>query len=188
MSELSDEALIKRLQAGEREALDILMERYQQKLARFIQFYTGDESNVDDLVQETFIKVYFNAKSFRFESQFSTWLFQIAINKCKDHGRKSTRRFVSIDDEMLATSGALISQDASPEDATASKHTLAKLSQEIQRLPEKLKAALVAFAIEEQSQEDCAKLLGTNAKTVETRVYRARKILADRMLKPIGKR
>lgn len=55
------------------------------------------------------------------------------------------------------------------------------------RLPEKLKTALVAFAIEEQSQEDCAKLLGTTPKTIETRVYRARKILADRVFKPIKK-
>ncbi len=188
MSDSSDEALIRQLQRGERGALDVLMERYQKKLARFIQFYTGDESIVDDLVQETFVKVYFNAASFRFESQFNTWLFKIAINKCKDHARKGGRRFISIDDETLANSAALISQDTSPEDAVAAKHTLEKLQDEIHRLPEKLKAALIAFAVEEQSQEECAKLLGTNAKTVETRVYRARKILADRMLKPINKR
>ena len=188
MSDQSDEALIRQLQGGNRQALDILMERYQQKLARFIRFYTSDESSVDDLVQETFIKVFFNASSFRFESKFSTWLVQIAINKCKDHARKNRRKFISIDDETIAASNALISIDASPEDAAASKHTLERLSKEIQHLPDKLKTALIAFAVEDRSQDECAKLLGTNAKTIETRVYRARKILADRIFKPVGKR
>lgn len=187
MSEASDEALIRQLQEGRREALDILMERYQQKLARFIFHYVGNESAVDDLVQETFIKVYFNASSFRYESKFSTWLFQIAINRCKDHARKHGQRLISIDDETLSASVALMANEPNPEDAAASKHLLEKLSREVHRLPEKLKSALIAYAIEEQSQEECAKLLGTTPKTIETRVYRARKILADRMFKPIKK-
>lgn len=187
MEDSSDEALIRQLQSGEREALNILMERYQQKLARFVFHYNGDESAVDDIVQETFVKVYFNASSFRFESKFSTWLFQIAVNKCKDHARKKGRLLVSLDDDTIAMSAALASDQPNPEDATASKHLLAKLSNEVQQLPEKLKTALIAFAVEEKSQEECAKLLGTTPKTVEMRVYRARKILADRVFKPAKK-
>ncbi len=187
MDDSSDEALIRQLQGGRREALNTLMERYQKKLARFVFHYSGDESAVDDLVQETFVKVYFNAGSFRFESKFSTWLFQIAVNKCKDHARKRGYRLVSIDDEAIAASALMAADEPSPEDTAAARHLLEKLSHEMHRLPDKLKTALVAFAIEEQSQEECARLLGTTPKTIETRVYRARKILADRMFKPVKK-
>ncbi len=187
MHQHTDDTLAKLLQDGNREALNILMERYQKKLARFIYHYTGRDNDVDDLVQDTFVKCYLNIHGFRFESQFSTWLFQIAVNLCKDAARKKGGRTVSIDSEMVTAGMALASDDPSPENAVASKHLLEKLDQEIHRLPHKLKTALIAFAIDDQSQEECAKLLGITPKTVETRVYRARKLLAERVFKPIKK-
>lgn len=187
MHQHTDDTLAKLLQEGNREALNVLMERYQKKLARFIYHYTGRENDVDDLVQDTFVKCYLNIKSFRFESQFSTWLFQIAVNLCKDAARKKGMRTVSIDSEMVTAGMSLASDDPSPENVIASKHLLEKMDEEIHLLPHKLKAALIAFAIEENSQEDCAKMLGVSAKTVETRVYRARKLLAERVFKPIKK-
>lgn len=187
MQELSDESLVKQLQAGKHEALNVLMERYQKKLARFVYHYTGHESDVDDLVQDAFVKCYLNINSFRFESQFSTWLFQIAINLCKDAARKKGMRTVSIDSEMVAAGMSLASNDPSPENVIASKHLLERLDEEIHKLPHKLKTALIAFAVDDQSQEECAQLLGITPKTVETRVYRARKLLADRVFKPIKK-
>lgn len=187
MSETSDETLIRHLQDGKREALNVLMERYQKKLTRFVHHYIQDESAVDDVVQDTFVKIYFNAQSFRFESRFSTWMFQIAVNLCKDHARKKGHKFVSIDDETAYIGAAILSDSPTPEDTTSSRLMLEKLSVELQKLPEKLRTALIAYALEEQSQEECAKLLGTTAKTIETRVYRARKILSERLFKS-GKR
>ena len=188
MHDWSDDDLLRQLQKGNNGAFDILMERYQQKLARFIYHYVGNSNAVDDLVQETFIKLFFNVSSFRFESQFSTWLFQIAVNLCKDYARKHKRVTVSLDSDSDIGEFALMSDDASPEQSIGSKRQLAKVSGEIERLPHKLKTALIAFAVEEQSQEECAKLLGITPKTVETRVYRARKLLSDRLLKLAGKR
>lgn len=187
MHQHTDDQLARSLQEGNSEALNVLMERYQKKLARFIYHYTGRQNDVDDLVQDTFVKCYLNIQSFRYESQFSTWLFQIAVNLCKDAARKKGNQTISIDSEMVLAGMALASDDPSPENTIASRHLLQKLDAEIHRLPHKLKTALVAFAIEEQSQEECARLLGVSPKTIETRVYRARKLLAERVFKPIKK-
>lgn len=178
MKECSDQELIDRLTRGEHPALNEIMARYKHRLFAFIRRYVGDEDIAYDLLQETFTKLYFSAASYKPEYTFSTWLFQIALNLCRDHGRKKKlAQFFSLDDEDIEFTD--ISPD--PEMLAQSSQGMKHIHQSIESLPHKLKTALILFALEDRSQQECANLLGISAKTVETRIYRARKLLEKKI-------
>jgi RNA polymerase sigma factor (sigma-70 family) len=184
MKECTDQELIEKLKRGENPALNELMARYKHRLFAFIRRYVGDEDVAYDLVQETFTKLYFSADKFNPQYKFSTWLFQIALNLCRDHGRKKKLAyFFSIDDEDSGFDFADAAPD--PEAIAQSSQAVRHIHKSIELLPHKLKSALILFALEDRSQEECAELLGVTAKTVETRVYRARKILTDKLFKKL---
>jgi RNA polymerase sigma factor (sigma-70 family) len=187
MTQCSDQELIERLQHGEDLALNEIMGRYKHRLFSFIRRYAGDDETAYDILQETFTKLYFSAGTYNPEYKFSTWLFQIALNLCRDHARKGGWKL-------------LLSLDAEDADGNALHHTipadtidvighidakkqLARVDKAIQKLPHKLKTALILFAVEERSQEECAELLGITPKALEARVYRARKILSNKLLR-----
>jgi RNA polymerase sigma factor CnrH len=182
MKECSDQELIVRLTRGENPALNEIMARYKHRLFAFIRRYVGDEDIAYDLLQETFTKLYFSASSYKPEYKFSTWLFQIALNLCRDHGRKKKLvQFFSLDDEA---SGFEFADTApNPEAIAASSQGVKHIQGAIESLPHKLKTALILFALDDRTQEECAELLGVTVKTVETRVYRARKLLEEKLYK-----
>lgn len=182
----SDEDLIHYLSKGHERALNQLMARYKPKLFSFIFKYVQNEDVAYDLLQETFIRVYTKANTYKPQFAFSTWIYQIAMNLCRDWGRKQKiRKIVSLDTYLAF--GSTNSIKDTIEDPTAnienivdSQNQLRALEKEMQNLPHKLKVALVLFTIEDLSQEECAKLLNVTPKTIETRVYRARKILSEK--------
>lgn len=185
----SDEELIALVKQGVSLALNTLMLRYKQKLFAFIIRYVKDEDAAYDILQETFIKVHFKAGTYKPEYKFSTWLYQIAMNLCRDWGRKNkVKQWLSLDalinnDTEETYHDILADPSSNIEDLTDLKKNLKLLDKEIQKLPHNLKTALILFAIEEYSQEKCAEILGVTPKTIETRVYRARKILAEKIAK-----
>lgn len=135
-----------------------------------------------DLVQEAFTKLYFSASTYKPEYKFSTWLFQIALNLCRDYARKKkVVQFFSLDDENSGFEFADSSPD--PEVIAQSSEAVRNIQHSIESLPHKLKTALILYALDDRSQEECAELLGVTAKTVETRVYRARKLLEEKLYK-----
>ena len=179
----SDAALVSRLVAGENLAFDILMKRYQEPVYYFVLRYVHHEDDAYDLVQETFFRVYTRAATYKPEYRFTTWLYQIALNLCRDHGRKkSIRAFFSLpaSEESWKTPPPLV-DDAKIEDQFDSKRDIRELHRQIAKLPHKLKAALILYTLEENSQAICSEILGISKKAVETRVYRARKILEEKM-------
>lgn len=178
-----DTDLVARLAEGENLPLDILMKRYQEPLYFFILRYVHDDDLAYDLVQETFLRIYTRASSYKPEYRFSTWMYQIALNLCRDHCRKmSLMRFFSLSGS--GGHGQVISQivhDARLEERFDNIIEVGILRKEIARLPHKLKTALILYALEENSQAVCSEILGISQKAVETRVYRARKILAKKI-------
>lgn len=182
MKECSDQELIAKLIGGENIAMNEIMARYKNRLFLFIRRYVGDEDTAYDLLQETFTKLYFSANTYKPEYKFSTWLFQIALNLCRDYGRKKKLiQFFSLDAEETAFE--IADNSPNPEAIAGSAQAVKHISKAIDSLPHKLKTALIVFALEERSQEECAELLGITAKTVETRVYRARKLLKEKLFK-----
>lgn len=179
----NDRGLMKRLCEGEDLVLDVLMQRYQEPLYNFILRYIHDDQLAYDIVQETFVRVYTRATSFKPEFRFKTWLYQIALNLCRDRGRRRVlRRFFSFN-EAEEKESIYTGYDAAIEEKNDTKDDLAFLQKEIARLPHKLKSALILFSLEEKSQIESAEILGVSPKTIETRVYRAKKILKKKMKK-----
>jgi RNA polymerase sigma-70 factor (ECF subfamily) len=185
-----DKTLVRLVSEGCEPALNELMRRYKHKLFAFISRYVKDEDAAYDILQETFIRLHFKAETYRPAYKFSTWLYQIAINLCRDWGRKQKiRQFLSLDATIADEQGNASYHDiiADPggniEDLADTRQQLHILDQEIGKLPHKLKTALILFAVEGNSQEVCAELLNVTPKTVEARVYRARKILAEKLAK-----
>lgn len=178
-----DYALVKRLRSGDDFALNEIMQRYKERVYRLSWRYVGNEEAALDVTQETFTKLYFNIEKYDPAYKFSTWVFQIAVNLCRDHLRKNKNHARNVSYDALSESGSGDWQQSEEniEASFQSKQQLAHLRQEIERLPDTLKEAFILFALEERTQNECAEILNVSAKTVETRVYRARKILSEKL-------
>lgn len=183
----ADKDLMLFVSKGHDAALNELMARYKHKIFSFILKYIQNDDIAYDLLQETFIRVYTKANTYKPEFAVSTWIYQIAMNLCRDWGRKQkAQRLISLDTYLSPDStNTLLEQIEDPlsntEDLVFHRHQLEFFEREIQKLPHKLKTALILFAIEGHSQEKCAELLNVTPKTVEMRVYRARKILLQKI-------
>lgn len=180
-----DRELVNRLSSGDDFALNEIMQRYKERIYRLAWRYVGNEDTALDVVQETFTKLYFNINKYDPAYKFSTWLFQIAVNLCRDHLRKKKNHARNVSYDALSENGSSDWQQSEENIETSfqSKQQLAHLRQEIERLPDTLKEAFILFALEDRTQNECAEILNVSAKTVETRVYRARKILTEKLNK-----
>jgi len=185
--ETTDKELASLIAKGNEAALSTIMLRYKYKLHAFIKAYVKNEDIAYDILQETFIKLFLKADTYNPSYKFSTWLYQIAINLCRDYGRKHKfKRLLSLDNSIGRdeNSGSYIDilSDSSEdiENITSLREQLKILNEEIEKLPHKLKIAIIMYTIENHSQERCAEILGVTVKTIETRVYRARKILIEK--------
>lgn len=175
--------LMLRLQRGDDLALNALMDRWQRPLVAFIQRYVGNEQDALDLAQETFVRIYETRSRYKPSAKFSTFLFTIASNLSRNLARWRDRHpAVSLNaatDGRDALETTLPVQADSPADS-AERHDLASAVREhIQTLPHELKTAVLLFEFHEMSHQEIALALGCSPKAVETRLYRARKILRE---------
>ena len=185
-----DLALVAALAGGDESALTGLMDRYGEPIFHFIHRHVRNNEDARDLAQEVFVRLFFNAAKFKPEAKFSTWLWQIALNLCRDHVKsRPTRQAARTDslsareddDEHPAREAAV--ENRTPSDAAQAREKLAALDAGMAALPHDLRTALVLTALERRSHQECAALLKTTPKAVETRVYRARKFLLEWMSK-----
>jgi RNA polymerase sigma factor (sigma-70 family) len=178
-----DLPLIEALQAGGDSALTELIHRHREPLFHFVFRYLRDETAARDVVQETFVRVYFKAAKFTPKFSVKTWVYTIALNLCRDHARRLTKRRgdVSLDAPVATNASRVEVTDnaLTPSVRAIQVERFAALQQAINDLPQKLKEALILFSIEERSQKEVAELLETTPKTVELRVYRARTRLRE---------
>ena len=187
-AEHEDDSLMLRLQNGEDAALNLLMDQWQTPLVRFIYRYVGNREEALDLAQETFVRVYQNRHTYRPNSKFSSWLFTIAGNLSRNYIRWEHRhptvalvREEDGSDGAIDMTAALPSPDKTPSD-TAASHDAARCVQEsIQGLPHDLKTVVLLFEYEDLSYAEIAGVLNCSPKAVETRLYRARNILREKL-------
>lgn len=185
----ADLDLVQALQTGDESALDGLMERHREPLFRFIGGYVANETDSTELTQETFVRAYFNIGRFKPTAKFSTWLYRIALNLCRDYAKsRSTKRAAMTDSFSSPGDGFnaardLPSAESTPVEQALISEQMRALNKAIAQLPPDLRTALVLTAIDQRSQQECAELLDTTPKTIETRVYRARKLLLTSMTK-----
>jgi RNA polymerase sigma-70 factor (ECF subfamily) len=172
-----DFSLIKQFIDGDESVFSELLKRHKEKVRNIIYITLSNTDGVDDIAQEVFITVYRHLKSFRFESQFTTWLYRITINKCKDHLRKKNIRSIFLplkDDEPVFES---INEDADI------KHIVRNA---IATLPDKLRIPLVLKDLEGFSYQEIADTMECEIGTVKSRIFRAREAL-KKILKPLEK-
>ncbi|ACB77674.1 RNA polymerase sigma factor [Opitutus terrae] len=173
-----DLPLIEALQAGDDSALNELINRHREPLHRFVFRYLRDETAAGDVVQETFVRVYFKAGKFAPKSSVKTWIYTIGLNLCRDYGRRLGRRRadVSLDAPAHDDGPRFEVADSAPAPSVraADADRFSRLQAAIDRLPRKLKEALVLFALEGRSQNEIAEFLRISPKAVETRVYHAK--------------
>ncbi len=181
-----DRADMERLQAGHAAALNDLMARHATPVFHFLCRMVGNEDDADDLAQETFVRVFKSAKSFRANERFSTWLFTIAANLARNHFRWRARHpALSLDAENPETEqslGATLAAHApTPNEAALAAERAATVRAAVKNLPEDLREAIVLCEWEERSVAEAAMILETTPKAVESRLYRARGILRERL-------
>ncbi len=178
-----DLPLVQSLQAGNDDALDELMARHQAALFGFIQRYVRNEADAAEITQETFVRAYFHIASFRPKAKFLTWLYTIATNLCRDHARSRHHRnegrtlSLDLDEDQRPPEPRSGGPDA--DEAVIRDEQLAAVEEAIDRLPHDLKTALLLTAVEGYSHSEAGERLGITPKSVETRVYRARRRLAQ---------
>ena len=184
--EAQDRADMDKFQAGHDAALNDLMERHATPLFHFLCRMVGNEEDANDLAQETFVRVFKSRDSFRLEQKFSTWLFTIAANLARNHFRWRTRHpNLSLDAENAETEQTLGStlpaNSPTPKEAALTGERAVAVRAAVKNLPEDLREAIVLCEWEERSLAEAATILETTPKAVESRLYRARGILRERL-------
>ncbi len=182
VSDEEDKALIKRAAVGDDPAFTAIMRKYKSPLYRFAFRHMGDADDAEDIVQDTFIAMHRNLARFNPQYKFSTWAFQIAMNKCRDMGRKrKTRSFMQRMTPIMETKITQVQTDENLEDVIDNKRKLEATQIAIANLPSNLRAPLILCTLENMSQKQAADILKISPKAVETRIYRARALLYKRL-------
>jgi RNA polymerase sigma-70 factor (ECF subfamily) len=185
-ADAQDRMDMERLAAGHNAALNDLMARHATPVFHFLCRMVGNEDDANDLAQETFVRVFKSSKSFRVEQMFSTWLFTIAANLARNHFRWRARHpNLSLDAENAETKqtlgDTLPANTPSPKETVMAAERAAAVHAAVKNLPEDLREAIVLCEWEERSVAEAAVILEATPKAVESRLYRARGILRERL-------
>lgn len=188
-----DEAELVRLaRQGEAAAFRAIMQRSNRRLYRIARAVMNDDSEAEDVVQESYVRGLTALASFRGDSSLTTWLSRIVLNEAMGRLR---RRRPTVDVDALVDRQPqqgdvipfpLTSREPDPERAFAQRQIQALLETAIDELPDPFRTVLMARAVEGMSIEETAELFGLKPETVKTRLHRARQFLRDALEKQIG--
>jgi RNA polymerase sigma-70 factor, ECF subfamily len=180
-----DAELMLRLKNGEDWILNELMTRWQQSLVAFVYRYIGHETDALDLAQETFVRVYATRQRYTIQAKFSTWLFTIAANLCRNYLRWRHRRGESVpetwDSEGAEPGESLQSLVDSPDQAAMRSESISLLKVAIDKLPHDLKTVILLYEYQSLSYGEISSVLGCSVKAVEMKLYRARHLLREKL-------
>ena len=182
-----DAALVKAYQAGDRGAFDQLVMRHKDRVFTVCYWFLGDHAEASDNAQETFIKAFRSLKKFRFESTFSTWIYRIAVNTCKNRLKssqyKKKKQTLSLHDPQGGSESTMLTQIAddcpSPMNELENKQRRKRIYEAIDTLPPEQKSVVVLRDIEGLSYDEIADITAFGLGTVKSRLARARETLKD---------
>lgn len=184
----TDQALVERVQGGDKKAFDLLVLKYQQRIMKVLSRYVRDHSEVQDLAQEAFIKAYRALPNFRGDSAFYTWLYRIAINTAKNfvvaQGRRPPNDDIEATEAEQYDGESALKDYASPERETLRDEIKETVFKAIDELPEDLKTAITLRELEGMSYEEIADAMDCPIGTVRSRIFRAREAI-DTQLRPL---
>ena len=185
----SDVELMLELQNGNDGALSSLIQRWQAPLQSYIYRYVLNHTDAAELTQETFVKVYQNRLRYQPKAKFSTWLFAIATNLCRNRARWRRRHpSVPLESPVDGSEEPVVREDwledesaVQPSVAAGEADAAEAVKMAINELPHDLKTAILLFQFEDLSYQEIADVLGCSPKAVETRLYRARSHLKKKL-------
>lgn len=188
-SSKEDGEWVKAFQAGDKTAFDALVLRHKDKLYNLCYWFLGDRQEANDSTQDVFIKVFRSLKKFRFESTFSTWLYRIAANTCKNRLKSSDfrqkKKMVRLNNPGKKGNGQYAAEihdkTPSPMVELEKKERLMLIQKAIASLPTDQSTVVVLRDIEGFSYEEVSKITGLNFGTVKSRLSRARQQLREKL-------
>ena len=186
VADAGDLSLVRRVQAGERGAFDLLVLKYQHKVVKLVMRYTRNPADAEDIAQEAFIKAYRALPQFRGDSAFYTWLYRIAINTAKNAIAARDRNPViyQIDSQDGDESTDMINRlkdPDTPEGLALTEEIRGTVNAAIDALPEDLRTAIVLRELEGLSYEEIAAAMDCPVGTVRSRIFRAREAIDKRL-------
>ncbi|PJC86279.1 RNA polymerase sigma factor RpoE [Vibrio sp. HA2012] len=189
--QLTDQVLIERVQKGDKQAFNLLVIKYQNKVCNLISRYINNSGDVADVAQEAFIKAYRAIPNFRGESAFYTWLYRIAVNTAKNHivaqGRRPPASDVDADDAEYYETGSALKEVSNPENLALTGELKRTVFAAIDALPEDLKTAMTLRELDGLSYEEIAEVMDCPVGTVRSRIFRAREAV-EKKIQPLLER
>jgi RNA polymerase sigma-70 factor (ECF subfamily) len=183
-----DQALVERVQKGDKAAFDLLVRKYQHKLIGLVSRYVRSHAECEDIAQEAFIRAWRAIGSFRGDSAFYTWLYKIAVNTAKNHlvaaGRRPPTDDIDADDEVFMAGSQRMHDNATPEREMMRQEIEQSVFSTVQALPEELRTAITLREVDGLSYEEIAEAMGCPIGTVRSRIFRAREAI-DEKLRPL---
>jgi RNA polymerase sigma-70 factor (ECF subfamily) len=183
-----DQALVERVQKGEKQAFDVLVLKYQNKIIQLVYRYVHDPEEAQDVAQEAFIKAYKALGRFRGDSAFYTWLYRIAINTAKNYlvasGRRPPKSDIDAQDAEQYDGATGLKEYATPERLLLRDEIQESIARAIDELPDELRTAITLRELEGLSYEEIAQTMDCPIGTVRSRIFRARDAI-DTRLKPL---
>jgi len=182
-----DVELIKAFQAGKKAAFDELVLSHKDKVFNLCYWFVGDYQDANDLAQDVFFKAFKALKNFRFESAFSTWIYRIAVNTCKNRLKsfqyRLKKKFVHLNNTAAKSNPGveIADESSSPEIELGKKERMRLIKAAINSLPSNKKAVVVLRDIEGLSYEEISSVTGFNLGTVKSKLARARQDLREKL-------
>ena len=183
-----DLVLVKRVQAGDKTAFDLLVRKYQHRIGAVVYRFVPDHAEAQDITQDAFIRAYRALPNFRGDAQFYTWLYRIAVNTAKNHlvamkRRPPTADIAADEAEHLSGGGRLHDHDT-PEHELLRQEIEQAVTDTVAGLPDELRQAITLREVDGLSYEEIAQLMQCPIGTVRSRIFRAREAI-DAHLRPL---
>lgn len=182
-----DTELVQRAQKGDKSAFDLLVRKYQHRIAAVVNRFVRNPAECQDVVQDSFIKAYRSLPGFRGESQFYTWMYRIAVNTAKNHLASQKRRpgaDVELEDAEFIEGGIYVQNNDTPEHELLREELAQVVSKALAQLPEEIRQAITLREMEGLSYEEIAEVMNSPVGTVRSRIFRAREAI-DARLRPL---
>lgn len=183
-SQITDQEIVQRILSGEKVLYELLLRRYNQKLFRVVRSYISDEQEVEEVIQQTYIKAYEKLFQFQWNSGFSTWLIRIGINQALEQLREKTKhikKYASLSDHRQEVFQIADNYQMTPESRIIQTETKHLLEKAVDMLPEKYRVIYVFKEVEGMSISEICGCLDLSESNVKVRAHRAKQMLKENL-------
>ena len=182
----ADAELVRLAQAGDERAFQALVVKYQRRIARHVARYVKRANDVEEVVQDAFMRAYRGLASYRGDASFYSWLYRIASNAAFSFLKKNAGELPVADERSDDGFEPGLTDEQTPERVLLARQIGQVVERAMARLQPELTEALVLFEVEGKSYKEIAQMLGTPIGTVRTRIFRAREFIARRLEPVLG--